>query len=197
MNMLAQPWKDSDRFDAIESYGILDTPREDDYDEITKLAAQICDVPISALTFVSNDKQWFKSEIGIGIRETPLEASFCKHAIQHKGPFVVQDAAADSRFSNNPLVVGKPYARFYAGIPLETPEGIPIGALCVLDDKPRVLTSKEILSLTALARLAMIQLELRRSLRHRSVRDEQLRVSELSYRRLFEAAKDGILSSTS
>ena len=193
MNAIAQAINDSDRFAAIEGYGILNTPREDDYDEIARLAAQICEAPISAITFVAKDKQWFKAEVGLGLRETPLDASFCKHAILQKGPFVIADTTSDSRFRDNPLVTGKPHARFYAGIPLETPEGVPIGALCVLDDKPRTLTEKEILSLTALARLAMIQLELRRSIVHRSESDYRLRVSELSYRRLFEAAKDGIL----
>ena len=180
------------RLQAIEEYGILDTPREDDYDQIALLAAQICEAPISAITFIAKEKQWFKAEVGIGLRETPLDSSFCRHAIQQKGPFIVSDTTKDSRFSGNPFVTGKPNTRFYAGIPLETPEGIPIGALCVFDYKPRTLSAKETLSLTALARLAMIQLELRRALRQRSESDHRLRVSELSYRRLFEAAKDGI-----
>jgi two-component system cell cycle sensor histidine kinase/response regulator CckA len=189
---MAAPTTAQDRFDAIDSYGILDTPREDDYDDIVRLAAQICEAPISAITFVAEDKQWFKAEIGMGIRETPLDASFCKYAILQKGPFVVEDTTKDIRFSGNPLVTGKPYARFYAGIPLETSDGVAIGALCVIDDKPRTLSAKEALSLTALSRLVMTQLELRRAVKHRGESDHRLRVSELSYRRLFEAAKDGI-----
>ncbi len=192
MSLPKRVGEESARFEAIEEYGILDTPREDEFDEIAKLAAQICGAPISAITFLAKEKQWFKAEVGLGVRETPLAASFCKHAIRQKQPFIIPDTTKDSRFSANPLVTGTPFARFYAGIPLETPEGIPIGALCILDHKPRTLTDKETLSLTALARLAMIQLELRRSLRHRSESEERLRVSELSYRRLFEAARDGI-----
>jgi two-component system cell cycle sensor histidine kinase/response regulator CckA len=185
-------WEETDRLEALEEYGILDTPREDEFDGIARLAAQICGTPISAITFIAKEKQWFKAEVGLGCRETPLEASFCKHAIRQKAPFVVNDTTKDARFSAHPLVIGKPYARFYAGIPLETPEGIAIGALCVLDRKPRILTENETLSLTALARLAMIQLELRRSQIDRNASEQRLRVSELSYRRLFEAAKDGI-----
>jgi PAS domain S-box-containing protein len=189
---MTSPWNDSDRFDAIESYGILNTSREDDYDEIVKLAAQICEAPISTITFLTKEKQWFKAEVGLGLCETPLDDSFCRHAILQKGPFIIRDATKDPRFSRSLLVTGKSHVRFYAGIPLETPEGVSIGAICVFDNKPRTLTEKETLALIALARLTMIQLELRRSLIHRSESDRRLLISELSYRRLFEAAKDGI-----
>jgi GAF domain-containing protein len=188
MTTLAQTWKEADRLKAIEEFGILDTPREDDYDDIAKLAAQNCDAPISAVTFVARDKQWFKAEVGLGIRETSLDVSICKHAMLHHGLFVVPDTTKDARFSGNAYVTGEPHFRFYAGVPLETPEGLPIGTLCVLDYKPRVLTENQAFALKALARQVMIQLELRRLLVGRSNYEHQLRASELSYRRLFEPA---------
>ena len=185
-------WKEEDRLQAIDSFGILDTPRESDYDDIAKLAAQLGNFPVAIVNIVAEKRQWFKAEVGLGIRETSLDVSICKHAILQPGLFVVSDTTKDPRFDQNPLVTGKPHLRFYAGALLET-EGLPIGTLCVLDYQPRVLTEKEAFALKALARQVMIQLELRRSLQSRSRSEEQLRASELSYRRLFEAARDGIM----
>jgi PAS domain S-box-containing protein len=185
-------WKEADRLQVIEDYGILDTPREDDYDDLARLAAQICEAPVSLVSIVAADKQWFKAEVGMGVRETSLDVSICKHAIRQRGLFLVPDTTKDPRFSDNRMVLGKPYLRFYAGVPLFSSEGFPLGTLCVLDYKPRVLTDEQTFALNVLARQVMIQLELRRSLKARSKSDHKLRTSELNYRRLFEAARDGI-----
>jgi PAS domain S-box-containing protein len=200
LDLPAPPWSEMDRLEAVDSYGILDTPREEDFDNIAKLAATICDVPIAIVNIVAEDRQWFKAKIGLDIQETPILASICKHAIQQRGVFVIPDITKDARFSDNPLVTGEPYLRFYAGAVLETPEGLPIGTLCVLDYKARELTKKDNFTLTILARQVMIQLELRRSLKAKSHSEDQLRTSvealgasELRYRRLFEAAQDGVL----
>ncbi|HEY0257067.1 MAG TPA: PAS domain S-box protein [Candidatus Methylacidiphilales bacterium] len=192
LKLPARKWTEVDRLRVVEDYGIIDTPREDDYDDIARLAAQICEAPVSAVTIIAADKQWFKAEVGMGFRQTPLDVSICKYAILQRGLFLVPDATKDPRFSGNPLVSGKPYLRFYAGVPLMSSEGFPIGTVCVLDYKPRVLKEEQIFALNVLSRQVMVQLELRRSLAARSKSDFALRTSELSYRRLFEAARDGI-----
>jgi PAS domain S-box-containing protein len=186
-------WTEEDRLKAIDSYGILDTPREQDYDDIATLAAQICNAPIALVNIVGEGRQWFKAEVGLGIRETPLEVAICKYAILQPGLFVVSDTTKDPRFKDNPLVSGEPHLRFYAGAVLENPEGFPLGTLCVLDYKPRTLTDHQAFALKALNRQVMIQLEMRRAIKEKSIREERLLVSELSYRRLFEAARDGVL----
>jgi two-component system, cell cycle sensor histidine kinase and response regulator CckA len=185
-------WKEADRLKAIEDFGILDSPREDDYDDVAQLLAQICEVPVSAVAIVAEGRQWFKAEVGMGTRETTLDISICKYAILQRGLFLVPDTTKDPRFCDNPLVIDEPHFRFYAGVPLISSEGFPIGTVCVLDYKPRVLTDQQTFALNVLSRQVMIQLELRRSLVARSKTDYQLRASELSYRRLFEAARDGI-----
>jgi PAS domain S-box-containing protein len=186
-------WSESDRLRAIEEYEILDTPREDEYQDMVKLAAQMCHAPMAMVSIVAKDRQWFKAEVGLEVRETPLAESICKYTIQQPGLLVIPDIAQDPRFLDHPLVIGENPVRFYAGAPLETPAGLPIGAMCILDNKPRELSEPEAFTLKALARQVMIQLELRRLLRVKSKSEDRLRASELSYRRLFEAAQDGIL----
>jgi two-component system, cell cycle sensor histidine kinase and response regulator CckA len=193
-------WNEADRLTAIEAYGILDTPREEDFDNIAKLAAEICNVPIAIVNIVAEGRQWFKAKVGLDLQETPLVVSICKYTIVQRGILVIPDITKDERFRDNPLVTGEPHLRFYAGAVLETPEGLPIGTMCVLDYKPRELTDKEAFTLKILARQVMIQLELRRLLKAKTRSEEQLRASvaalsasELSYRRLFEAAQDGVL----
>jgi PAS domain S-box-containing protein len=186
-------WSEEDRLSAIDSYDILDTPREEDYDNIVKLAAEICHMPVSMISIVARGKQWFKAGVGVSVREVSLEASICKYAIRQRGLFVVPDTTQDPRFRRNPEVIGNPRYRFYAGVPLETPEGLPLGTLCLLDFKPRVLTEREGFNLKTLAHLVMTQLELRRTLKTKIKSEEELLASELSYRRLFETARDGIL----
>lgn len=155
---------ESRRLSALRSYGILDTPAEAVFDDITRIAAAICGTPISVVNLIDADRQWFKSEIGLGVRETPLETSICAHAILEHDFLEVPNTTTDPRFASNPLVTGDPSLRFYAGALLKTPDGLPLGTVCVLDTVPRELTQQQIDTLQALARQVMAQLELRRML---------------------------------
>ena len=177
-------WRESERLAALRSYGILDTPLEQDFEDIVRIAAHVCNAPISVINLIDDTRQWFKAEIGLGVRETPLDVSICAHAILQPGLFVVDDTTKDARFSCNPLVTGKPHLRFYAGALLETPEGLPLGTVCVLDYKPRELTSEQAFTLRALARQVMAQLELRRGLAEaeEARRQQQLLIRELHHR---------------
>src|SRR4051794_22680633 len=160
-------WDENERIAALQSYGILDTPPEAEFDDVARLAAQVCETPIALITLVDDRRQWFKAEIGLGLRETPLGASICAKAILQPGLFNVPDATKDRRFRFNPLVIGEPRLRFYAGVRLETPAGLPLGTLCVLDVRPRTLSEAQGFALTTLARQVMAQLELRRAVAER------------------------------
>ena len=150
------------RLDALRSYAILDTPREADFDEVVKVTSAICNAPISVINLIDQGRQWFKAEVGLGVRETPIDSSICAHAILQSELFIIPDTTQDDRFCDNPLVTGDPRLRFYAGALLETPEGFPLGTVCVLDYKPRNLdqTQKDFLRL--MAHQVMKLLELRR-----------------------------------
>ena len=150
------------RLDALHSYGILDTPREEEFDDIVKVVSAVCQAPISVINLIDRGRQWFKAEVGLGVRETPIDSSLCAHAILQPGLFIVPDTLADRRFEDNPLVTGDPHLRFYAGALLETPEGLPLGTVCVLDYKPRVLDDTQKLLLRVMAGQVMKTLELRR-----------------------------------
>ncbi|MBE9112345.1 GAF domain-containing protein [Nodosilinea sp. LEGE 07298] len=156
------PSQEADRIEALRQYKILDTPAEHSYDDITSLAAYICDVPIALISLVDAERQWFKSAVGLVARETSRDVSFCAHAILRSGVMIVKDAAEDERFADNPLVTGEPGIRFYAGVPLISPGGHPLGTLCVIDRKPRTLNDYQIKTLEALARQVVMQLELQR-----------------------------------
>jgi two-component sensor histidine kinase len=150
------------RLTALRSYGILDTPREEDFDEVVKVASAICDTPISVINLIDQGRQWFKAEVGLGVRETPLDSSICAHAILQPGLFIVPDTTLDRRFADNALVTGDPHLRFYAGALLQTPEGFPLGTVCVLDYKPRELDEKQKAFLRLMANQVMKLIELRR-----------------------------------
>ena len=154
---------DVGRIEALHRYHILDTDYDPRFDDLAELGAFICDTPIAVINFVDKDRQWFKSEIGLGIRETPLDVSVCAHALLQKGVFVVPDMSQDSRFKNFSLVTDNPHLRFYAGALLETDDGFPLGTFCVLDFQPRQLSAEQEKALSILARQVMIQLELRRT----------------------------------
>ena len=173
------PWAEPDRLAALLRYGILDTPPEPDFDHVTRVAALVCRAPIAVVNLIADTRQFFKSEVGLGVRETPLDTSFCAKAILQPGLTVVPDAREDPRFESNPLVTGEPGLRFYAGALLETPEGLPIGTVCVLDTEPRPdgLTGDQREILLALARQVMTHLELRRALEA-----QELLSRELSHR---------------
>lgn len=149
---------------ALERYHILDTPAEPDFDEVTQLASALCEAPISVINLIDRDRQWFKSEVGLGVRQTPLDTSICAHAILQDDFVLVPDTLEDARFRDNPLCRSDPNLRFYAGARLMTPDGYPIGTLCVLDHHPRQLSSLQRQAMTTLARQVMAQMELRRAL---------------------------------
>jgi GAF domain-containing protein len=157
------PWEEVDRLAALQKYDILDTAPEVEFDSIAKIAAQICDTPLAFISFIDERRQWFKSRIGLDIAETPREFSVCDHAIRQPGVFVVPDLAADPRFGGMPTVNDHVTPSFYAGAPLRTKDGLPLGMLCVLDHKarPSGLSKKQEEALTALAETVMTQLELK------------------------------------
>lgn len=154
--------KETRRVEALESYSVLDTPREKEFDDLAALAAQICGTPIGVLNFIARERQFFKAEVGLGVRATPLASSFCAKAILEQDFLLVPDATQDARFDCNPLVVGEPFIRFYAGALLRSESGYPIGTLCVLGHNPKTLTDEQQFALKVLAGQAMSQLELRR-----------------------------------
>ncbi|NIJ75482.1 signal transduction histidine kinase [Xanthomonas campestris] len=160
----AKPPSEALRLQALRSYGILDTPREAAFEDITRLASIICQTPIALISLVDADRQWFKSELGMGERETPLFKSMCAHALLDSDVLVVPDTRKDVRFARNPLVTGETPLHFYAGAVLKTSEGLPLGTVCVLDRQPRQLSAEQVDALRALARQTMAQLELRRAL---------------------------------
>ncbi|HEV2080658.1 MAG TPA: PAS domain S-box protein [Allosphingosinicella sp.] len=180
---IADPVADAARGAALASYGILDTPTEPVFDDIVQLAADICETPIAVVNFVGEDRQWFKAEVGIGQRELPLDVSICRHAILQPGVLVVPDLREDARFEENPLVTALDGVRFYAGALLETPEGVAIGTVCVLDRKPRPegLTERQERMLHALARQVMSELELRKALERRRAEVIRSKLSETAF----------------
>ena len=166
------PLNETERLEALRSYEVLDTSPEEEFDALTRLAGVICGTPIALISLVDAARQWFKSRVGLEVQETPREVSFCAHAINQPGPFVVQNALEDSRFSTNPLVTSDPKIRFYCGVPLTNEKGLSLGTLCVIDRQPRQLSTEQMEALKVVGRQVMAQLELRRTLReldrHRS-----------------------------
>ncbi|WP_204141654.1 GAF domain-containing protein [Halomicronema sp. CCY15110] len=155
--------QEAKRLEALRQYQILDTPAEQAYDDITALAAFICDVPIALISLVEEHRQWFKSKVGLAVSETSRDVSFCAHAIAQPETLVIPDALLDERFVDNQLVTCAPNIRFYAGVPLVTPSGVAIGTLCVIDHQPRQLSPQQLKTLEALARQVVMQLELKRT----------------------------------
>ena len=149
---------ESERLRALIDLGILDTPMEERYDRITRLARQLLRVPISAITLIDEKRQWFKSIHGLNGTETPIQVAFCAYTILEDKPMVVPDALKDERFRDNPFVTGHPYIRFYAGIPLTIGGKYRIGSLCVVDVEPRDITDEQLLMLKDLKNMAETEL---------------------------------------
>ncbi len=183
------PEEEQARLAALESLSILDSLPEQDYEDITELASFICGTPIALVSLVDADRQWFKSERGLGLRETSRSESFCAHTLPTSQTLVVPDAANDSRFRDNPLVVGGPRIRFYAGAPILERGGQVLGTVCVIDTQPRELSTRQIAALEALARQVMVLLEQRRILgtqartaQHFQSSEERMRLAQKSAR---------------
>ena len=191
MQTAALPENEPQRLATLCEYEILDTLPEVAYDDITQIAAHICDTPIALVSLVDEHRQWFKSRFGIDAKETPRDVAFCAHAILKPHElFVVDDAADDARFSDNPLVTSDPKIRFYAGAPLVSSSGHALGTLCVIDQQPHGLDERQADALKALARQVEAQLELRLSIRRERTMRSEL---ERSHARL--AAKNRELQS--
>ena len=159
------PENEAARLETLRQYQVLDTDSEETFDDLTRLAAYVCQTPTALISLVDANRQWFKARVGIEARETPRNISFCGHAILVRDCFIIEDALFDERFADNPLVINEPFVRFYAGMPLWSPEGFAIGTLCVMDRKPRTLNDGQVEALEMLANQVMSQLELRREVR--------------------------------
>jgi len=179
--MISAPLPDNEdeRLRALDRLSILDTFEEQAYDDLTFIAAQLCETPIALVSLIDADRQWFKSHYGLDVRETPRELAFCAHAIHDNKLFMVEDSLNDQRFHDNALVTGEPHVKFYAGVPLLIEGKYPVGTLCVIDNHARTLNENQKKSLEALSRQVVSQLELR------------LKVKKLQE---MDAAKDELIS---
>ena len=177
------------RLCALRRYDVLDTEPEPGFEKITNLVQSIFDVPIAAVSLIDSERQWFKSIQGLDATETPRSVSFCTHTIKERECVVVADARQDARFADNPLVSGPPFIRAYAGAPLETPEGYNVGALCVIDQKPRDFDDGQLFVLKNFAKLVVEKLELRQD----AARDP---LTKFLTRRAFGNAISGVAERT-
>jgi GAF domain-containing protein len=176
---------DAARLAALDRYAILDTEPEQSFDDLVILASHVCKTPMALLSLIDDHRQWFKSTVGVQVKETPLELSICAHAIQQQDLFIIPDTLKDPRFRENPLVQGEPHIRFYAGAPLITEDGFALGTLCVVDREPRELDADQKSALRSLRQLALRQMELRKNLQllkdalNDRTREEHAREKEL------------------
>lgn len=187
---------EDERLAALRQYDVLDTAAEAEFDDFTRLAAQLCGTPIALISLVDADRQWFKSRVGLDATETPRDISFCGHAIYEGELLEIPDALNDVRFCDNPLVAGQPGIRFYAGAPLIAPGGHGIGTLCVIDMRPHTLTEQQRDVLTTLGRQVVRQLELRRSLKREQQLNDKLTRLSIFQKTLFDSAAMAIISTT-
>ncbi|WP_227369121.1 PAS domain S-box protein [Halomonas sp. M20] len=179
---------ESERLATLHEYGILDTEAEESFDAITRLAALICEVPIALISLVDEKRQWFKSQVGLEVRETPRDQAFCAHTIERESLMEVMDASRDPRFTDNPLVIGEPHIRFYAGVPLTAANDCRLGTLCVIDNTPRQLDDRQRQALEELACLVTSLLEI----------NAEKRVAQANHAMLdslLEALPEGVVAS--
>jgi signal transduction histidine kinase len=162
MKIAPKSEREEERILALREYSILDSEVEKIFDEIVALASFICDTPISTITLIDENRQWFKAKIGLDSSETPRDVAFCAHTILQDDIMIVNDATKDDRFHDNPLVLDKPDIRFYAGMPLITPSGFKIGTLCVIDTKPKNLSENQNFALRVLSNQVIKLFELRK-----------------------------------
>ncbi|MFM1945460.1 MAG: hypothetical protein RI897_4442 [Verrucomicrobiota bacterium] len=204
MKDATHPSQEQERLQALDSYDILDTPPEEAFDDLTRLAAQICQVPGAMIGFVDDHRHWIKSRVGFEAQAFSRDVAFASWAIQQEDTFVVQDATTDPRFQNHPMVAGQENIRFYAGIPLRTPDGHhAVGALSIIDHQPRELSPEQTEALRILGHQVITHLELRRnnkqlraSIASHLRTEEALRITESRYRDIFENVMEGIYQST-
>lgn len=184
---------ESERLAELYSYNILDTPDEPEFDELTSLASEFFSAPIVVINFIDSDRQWFKSEIGLGVRETPMETSFCVHALLQQDLMIIPNALEDERFANNPLVNADTGLRFYAGALLKSPRGLALGTLCILDYQPREFTARQQRALQTMANQVMAQLEQRRALQESETTKRELsKLNQQLYQR--DASRERIMA---
>ena len=190
------PPDEAERLELLHALQLLDTEPEPIFDRLTRLLAHSLQTPIALFTLIDADRQWFKSRVGLELSETPRDQAFCAHAILSTEPMVVSDAFQDPRFASNPLVLGAPHIRFYAGVPIRSASGLPLGALCAIDTRPRVLSAEQLQVLQDLGEVVSREIHLRKMLlRTRSElsrADAELIESEARYRSTFELASVGI-----
>jgi diguanylate cyclase len=187
------PPDETERLNVLHALDLLDTPAEPIFDRITRLVSQVLNVPIALISLVDADRQWFKSRVGLDALETPRELAFCAHAIAQSSPMIVPDATQDDRFMNNSLVTGDPNIRFYAGVPLRSAGGFPIGTLCAIDSKPRQLSLEETNILIDLAALVIKEIQMREAMLLSHSRSERaIEAVEARFRTVFERAGVGI-----
>ncbi|MBD2409538.1 ATPase [Nostoc calcicola FACHB-389] len=180
------------RLEALRQYQILDTEPEEAYDNLAQLAAFICNTPISLVNFIDENRQWFKAKVGLNVSEMPRSVGLSYLCQERRNVVVVPDTLADEKLAKNAVVIGYPYVRFYAGVPLITSRGDMLGTLCVIDQVPKELSQKQVEALVALSRLVIDQLELRRHVSEVSQITEKLVVQEQTARAQSEAARTRI-----
>lgn len=187
------------RLEAVRSLEILDTDAESDFDDLVNLASKIFEVPVSTVTIMDSKRQWFKAAVGLTVRETPRDVSFCTHAIEQYEPLIIPDTHNDSRFFRNPLVLDEPHLAFYAGIPLRTSDDLAIGTFCIMDKKPRQLSLAQLDILKILANQAMKLLELRSErnkyrdlVKEKDHINKQLEQSEQRWQFALQGSGDGV-----